>query len=61
MANRDVIRDMGFDEHFIRRWDYYFCYCAGGFLERSIGNVHIIFGKPGFRTDLSRNLTHKGE
>ena len=61
LAHRDAILDMGFDEHFIRRWDYYFCYCAGGFLERSIGNVHLIFGKPGFRTDLSRDLIIKGE
>ena len=52
----DEIKGLGFDDQFIRMWDYYFCYCAGGFLERSIGLSHMVFGKPGFRTDLSQPL-----
>jgi cyclopropane-fatty-acyl-phospholipid synthase len=30
-------------------WEYYLCYCEGAFLERAISDVHMVFGKPGFR------------
>lgn len=40
---------MGFDESFIRLWDYYLAYCEGGFRERIIGTVQISLAKPDFR------------
>ncbi len=43
------VKELGFDQRFIRMWDYYFCYCAGGFLERAIRNVHLVFAKPDYR------------
>ncbi|MBT8077784.1 MAG: cyclopropane-fatty-acyl-phospholipid synthase family protein [Gammaproteobacteria bacterium] len=43
------IRSMGFSEEFIRMWNYYFCYCEGAFTERAIGNVQMLFVKPGNR------------
>ena len=42
----DQVREMGFEDAFIRMWDYYLSYCEGGFLERYIGNVQMIFSKP---------------
>jgi cyclopropane-fatty-acyl-phospholipid synthase len=30
-------------------WEYYLCYCEGGFLERSIGTVQMLFARPGNR------------
>ena len=42
----DDVRKMGFSEAFIRMWEYYLCYCEGGFLERYIGNVQILLTKP---------------
>ena len=30
-------------------WNYYLCYCEGGFLERSIGAVQLLLVKPGAR------------
>jgi len=30
-------------------WDYYFCYCEGGFAERFTGVVQLLFAKPGYR------------
>jgi len=42
-------RQLGYSEAFIRMWNYYFCYCEGGFLERSIGDVHLLLSKPGNR------------
>jgi len=52
-SNHAVLEEMGFDSKFKRMWDYYFCYCAGGFAERAIGAVQIVFGKPEYRQDLS--------
>jgi len=45
----DQVRQQGFDERFIRMWDYYLCYCEGGFKERIIGTHQIVFHKPGYR------------
>jgi len=36
------ISSMGFDESFIRRWNYYFSYCEAGFQERHL-NLKIFF------------------
>lgn len=44
--NIDQIRALGYNEEFIRMWDYYFCYCEGGFAERVIGDVQMLFAKP---------------
>lgn len=49
MARLDEVKAMGFDEDFIRMWDYYLCYCEGGFRERVIGTVQLAFAKPGYR------------
>jgi cyclopropane-fatty-acyl-phospholipid synthase len=51
MRNVQQIRDQGFSEAFIRLWNFYFCYCEGGFLERQIGNVQMLFTKPLCRMD----------
>ncbi|BES71264.1 cyclopropane-fatty-acyl-phospholipid synthase family protein [Marinobacter nanhaiticus D15-8W] len=47
MAARQEIRKLGYDESFIRLWDFYFCYCEAGFSERAIGVSQIMFAKPG--------------
>jgi cyclopropane-fatty-acyl-phospholipid synthase len=47
MANLQQVRALGFDERFIRLWEYYLAYCEGGFRERSIGVVHLLLAKPG--------------
>jgi cyclopropane-fatty-acyl-phospholipid synthase len=44
----DRIRNLGFNDEFIRTWEFYFCYCEGGFRERSIGDVQILLTKPGY-------------
>ena len=45
----DEVRAQGFDEEFIRMWDYYLCYCEGGFRERIIGTVQLSMAKPAYR------------
>jgi len=49
LAGVDAVRALGYPESFIRLWEYYFCYCEGGFLERYIGDVQMVFTKPGWR------------
>ena len=46
MEQRDEIEALGYDEAFIRLWNFYFCYCEGGFLERTIGVVQVTAVKP---------------
>lgn len=47
MAHLAEVRGLGFDERFIRKWEYYLAYCEGGFRERSIGVAQLVFDKPG--------------
>lgn len=48
-AHLQAVRDMGFDERFIRMWEFYLCYCEGGFAERFTGNLQLLFTKPLYR------------
>jgi len=50
-ANIEEVRTLGFSDTFIRMWEYYLCYCEGGFAERYIGDVQMIFAKPLWRRD----------
>ena len=43
------IRALGYDERFIRMWDFYLAYCESGFRERSTGDVQMLLTKPGCR------------
>lgn len=45
----DKVKQQGFDETFIRMWEYYLAYCEGGFVERVIGTSQFLLAKPGFR------------
>lgn len=47
--NLHKIKELGFDDAFLRMWDYYFVYCEGGFRERAIGTVHYLLAKPDYR------------
>jgi cyclopropane-fatty-acyl-phospholipid synthase len=49
IATLPQVRAQGFDERFIRMWDFYLAYCEGGFRERSIGVAHLLMAKPGYR------------
>ena len=42
----EEVRNLGYSSEFIRMWQYYLCYCEGGFLERVIGNVQVIAMRP---------------
>jgi cyclopropane-fatty-acyl-phospholipid synthase len=40
------LREHGYDERFRRLWEYYLCYCEGGFQEQSISVVHLVASRP---------------
>ena len=39
------VQHLGFDDRFIRMWDYYLAYCAAAFAERYINDVQLVFVK----------------
>ena len=49
--NIEQIKALGYSEQFIRMWEFYLCYSEGGFLERVLGDVHLVFVKPANRVD----------
>jgi len=40
-------RALGYSDEFLRLWEFYFCYCEGGFAERHISDVHMMLTRPG--------------
>ncbi len=50
-ANLDRVKALGYPDEFIRMWEYYLCYCEGGFRERYIGDVQMLLTKPRCRRD----------
>jgi len=50
-AHIDQVRALGYDERFVRMWEFYLCYCEGGFIERSISDVQLLFARSGNRRD----------
>ncbi|GBG62545.1 hypothetical protein CBR_g31184 [Chara braunii] len=47
MSHKREIKDLGFSDAFIRTWDYYFTYCAAGFQTRTLGDLQLVFSRPG--------------
>ncbi len=46
LVNAREIAGQGFNEEFIRMWDYYLAYCQGGFMERVIHTAQFLLAKP---------------
>ena len=47
--HENKVRQLGYDEAFIRLWEFYLCYCEGGFEERAISTVQAVISKPAYR------------
>ena len=45
-ANRGRIDGLGFDDRFVRLWNYYMCYCEGAMAERHCSVVQLVAAKP---------------
>jgi cyclopropane-fatty-acyl-phospholipid synthase len=48
---------MGFDDRFIRMWDFYLASCEGAFLERYTGDVQLLLTKNFSRQQLMNDPT----
>ncbi|QXH44547.1 cyclopropane-fatty-acyl-phospholipid synthase family protein [Pseudomonas xanthosomatis] len=46
---RGTLTGMGYDETFQRLWEFYLCYCQGGFEERAIGVAQLLWAGPAAR------------
>jgi len=49
-----ALEALGYDKEFRRMWRFYFSYCEGGFIERAISDVHLLFSKPANRRPMWR-------
>jgi len=50
VANADAVRRLGFDERFLRMWEYYLAYCEGGFVERYVNDIQFVLTRSGNRS-----------
>lgn len=47
LAHRSRVLELGFDERFLRKWEYYFSYCQAGFHNRLVRNYHLTLARMG--------------
>ncbi len=45
----ELVKEQGYNDLFIRMWEYYLCYCEAGFMERSIHTAQFVWAKPRWR------------
>jgi cyclopropane-fatty-acyl-phospholipid synthase len=60
MGNQAAVRRLGFSAAFIRAWDYYLSYCSAGFATRTLGDLQLVFTRPGNVASLG-GVRFKGE
>jgi len=46
-ANEELVRSLGFDDIFIRAWNYYLSYCEAGFYARNVNCLILVFARNG--------------
>ena len=46
LQNLQTVRGLGFDERFIRMWDYYLSVCAAAFGTRTLSTVQLVLTRP---------------
>ena len=47
----EKVQQLGYSESFVRMWEFYLCYCEGGFRENSIGTIQLLLTKPQCRRE----------
>jgi len=45
LLHTEDVKAQGFDERFLRMWEYYLSYCEGAFRERHIGDMQLVLTK----------------
>jgi cyclopropane-fatty-acyl-phospholipid synthase len=46
LANVDQVHALGFDDRFVRMWEFYLAYCEGAFLARYISDLQVVLTRP---------------
>lgn len=49
-SKESLVRSLGFDDVFIRCWNYYLTYCEAGFHTQTINDVILVFARQGCRS-----------
>ena len=49
LSKGDQVRALGFNDEFLRTWDYYFSYCEAGFASRTLGDLQLVLTRPNNR------------
>ena len=52
LENVPKVKSLGYSDAFIRLWEFYLAYCEGGYEERALGDLHMLFQKPLYRGPL---------
>jgi cyclopropane-fatty-acyl-phospholipid synthase len=52
MGRLGAVRALGFDDRFVRTWEYYLASCEAAFAERLVGNVQLVLSKAMTRRSL---------
>jgi cyclopropane-fatty-acyl-phospholipid synthase len=47
LSRLDEVRRLGFDDRFIRMWDYYLSSCEAAFATRSLGTYQLVLARDG--------------
>jgi len=45
-SHLEEVKKLGFDERFIRKWNYYLCYCEAAFAMRNINVMQVVYSRP---------------
>jgi len=45
-AQVEEVKKMGYSEKFIRKWNYYLCYCEAAFRMRNIAVMQLVYSRP---------------
>ncbi len=49
LSRLDVVRELGFDGAFVRRWEFYLAFCEGAFAARYLSDLQIVLTRAGNR------------
>ena len=44
--NMERVKQLGFNDHFVRKWNYYFCICEAAFCMRNIHVMQLTYTRP---------------
>ncbi len=46
LENRDKVLDLGFDDRFVRTWEYYLAFCEAAFRSRALHDYQLVITRP---------------